>query len=239
MDSRTWDALGAVGQEIERARQKFPTNRNLFLALSEEVGELAKELLERGNGDSVRAEAMQVACVAIRIMTEGSGETLSGRPYKSYEAAVLDCKPGLSEVVPPPVPNSCFTRTVAEMIYRAKKADRKVKRDAKQAVAKAAAASGIRKPGPRTWPKTCVICGKAFVPHRKDQKCCSTVCGKRRWLAGKPSPKAAAPTAKQERDQAGGATRIERIKVLAGYVSPIPERVRDAAAEARESDNMN
>jgi hypothetical protein len=91
---------------------------------------------------------------------------------------------------------------------------------------------------PTGYQKVCVVCGKPYTPTRKDQKCCSTVCGKRRHLEAKPAPKAEAPTAKQERDQAGGQTRIERLKVLAGFVDPIPQRVRDAAAEARDSENM-
>ena len=92
---------------------------------------------------------------------------------------------------------------------------------------------------PTGYQKVCVVCGKPYTPHRKDQKCCSTVCGKSG--KGTHAPKvsvATAPTAKQERDQGGGQTRIERIKALAGF-DPIPQRVRDAAAEARESDNLN
>jgi hypothetical protein len=90
---------------------------------------------------------------------------------------------------------------------------------------------------PTGYQKVCVVCGKPYTPTRKDQKCCSTVCGKRRHLEAKPAPKAPAPTAKQERDQAGGQTRIERIRMLAG-ADPIPDSVRAAAAEARDSENM-
>ena len=43
----------------------------LFEALAEEVGELARAM--DGDGD-IRAEAIQVACVAIRIATEGTTE---------------------------------------------------------------------------------------------------------------------------------------------------------------------
>jgi hypothetical protein len=60
---------------MNRARAKFPSTDCLFMALSEELGELARELdmdesqqiLER-----VRAEAVQVACVAMRIYLEGT-----------------------------------------------------------------------------------------------------------------------------------------------------------------------
>ena len=56
---------------------------------------------------------------------------------------------------------------------------------------------------PTGYQKVCVVCGKPYTPHRKDQKCCSTVCGKSG--KGTHAPKvsvATAPTAKQERDQA-------------------------------------
>jgi len=63
-------ALAEVVAELRRARSKFPGNDRLFKALAEEVGELAKAMLEGGN---IREEATHVACVAIRIMTEGEG----------------------------------------------------------------------------------------------------------------------------------------------------------------------
>lgn len=57
--------------EVTRARKKFPDNRYLLSALMEEVGELAKEYLEKGSNENIYIEAMQIACVAIRIMEEG------------------------------------------------------------------------------------------------------------------------------------------------------------------------
>ena len=74
----TGNAFRAVNDEVIRARNKFPSNQHLLAALVEEVGELAKELLENGNTDHSRAEAMQVACVAIRIMTEGDSDFKGG-----------------------------------------------------------------------------------------------------------------------------------------------------------------
>ena len=41
-----------------------------MVALTEEVGELAKALLDESR-ERIRAEAIQVACVAIRIIEEG------------------------------------------------------------------------------------------------------------------------------------------------------------------------
>ncbi len=65
-------ALADMLDEMKRARTKFPSRAALFTALCEEVGELAREL----DGPTmdparVRAEALQVACVAMRIATEG------------------------------------------------------------------------------------------------------------------------------------------------------------------------
>ena len=65
------ETMAAVGIEVGRARALFPDNRHLLAALMEEVGELAQALLQSGNGIRARKEAMQVACVAIRIMEEG------------------------------------------------------------------------------------------------------------------------------------------------------------------------
>lgn len=60
-----------LNRELERARAKFPGNKNLLPALMEEVGELATALMENEGTDRVRAEALQVACVALRIFEEG------------------------------------------------------------------------------------------------------------------------------------------------------------------------
>lgn len=58
-------------RELRRAREKFPKNDRLFLALTEEVGELAKATLEGGD---IQEEALHVACVAVRILEEGYAE---------------------------------------------------------------------------------------------------------------------------------------------------------------------
>ena len=63
-----------LDEEVERARTKFPKNAFLLAALTEEVGELARALLQRKTGTgkgSIKAEALQVACVALRIYEEG------------------------------------------------------------------------------------------------------------------------------------------------------------------------
>lgn len=63
-----------LANEIERARKKFPGTGHLFTALVEEVGELAKALLEEGNSAQSIEEAIQVACVAWRIVEEDDAD---------------------------------------------------------------------------------------------------------------------------------------------------------------------
>lgn len=65
------ESIAAVSAEVVRARKKFPGNRFLLAALTEEVGELAKALLQRAQKSDVDKEAIQVACVAIRLLEEG------------------------------------------------------------------------------------------------------------------------------------------------------------------------
>jgi len=59
-------------QEIYQAREKFPQNEHMMAALAEEFGELGEALLKQ-KGDW-RHEAIQVACVALRIATEGDAD---------------------------------------------------------------------------------------------------------------------------------------------------------------------
>ena len=66
--------MTAVGAEVMRARAKFPGNEHLLAALTEEVGELAQAMLQGKPRDEIEKEAIQVACVAIRIVEEGDGE---------------------------------------------------------------------------------------------------------------------------------------------------------------------
>lgn len=60
-----------IAEEVMRARDKFPGNRFLLAALTEEVGELAKAMLQKRPRAEVIREAEQVAAVAIRIIEEG------------------------------------------------------------------------------------------------------------------------------------------------------------------------
>ena len=67
-----------VSEELVRARNKFPDTNHMFDALVEEVGELAKALLEQEQekhkgvtSEDVYAEAIQCAAMAIRMVEEG------------------------------------------------------------------------------------------------------------------------------------------------------------------------
>jgi hypothetical protein len=68
-------ALNDLADELGRARRKLPGSEHTYAALLEELGELANALLEHKYGHAparnVRAEALQVACMAVRIGTEG------------------------------------------------------------------------------------------------------------------------------------------------------------------------
>lgn len=82
--------MAAISAEVCRARTKFPGNRMMLAALTEEVGEVAKALLQKLPADEVRKEAVQVACVAIRIIEEG-------------DASFADLTEEESKGVPPPM----------------------------------------------------------------------------------------------------------------------------------------
>ncbi len=76
--------------ELAMARDKFPGNAHMMVALTEEVGEVARALLEQGPGSrEVLEECAQVAAVAQRIATEGDGDfTATGQ-----QEAVADSQP--------------------------------------------------------------------------------------------------------------------------------------------------
>jgi|GEM_PF-1760571 len=69
--------MHAAVREVQRARQKFPMPNTTLAALTEEVGELAKALMDSGEGDpkqrrdDIWNEAVQVAAMAMRVAIEG------------------------------------------------------------------------------------------------------------------------------------------------------------------------
>jgi NTP pyrophosphatase (non-canonical NTP hydrolase) len=64
-------SFAALNEEVIRARAKFPGSEFLYTALCEEVGELARAILQKEGRERICAEALQVACVAMRIFEEG------------------------------------------------------------------------------------------------------------------------------------------------------------------------
>ena len=64
--------LDAISAEVARARIKFPSQsrETIYIALCEEVGELAKAILERADEDHLQLEAIQVAAMAVRFIEE-------------------------------------------------------------------------------------------------------------------------------------------------------------------------
>lgn len=62
--------LHDVGVEVSKARAKFPSAAGSMCALTEEVGELAKAMMDEPRW-RVYAEAVQVAAMAARTCLEG------------------------------------------------------------------------------------------------------------------------------------------------------------------------
>jgi NTP pyrophosphatase (non-canonical NTP hydrolase) len=65
-----------IDAELAKARKKFPSPEASMCALTEEVGELAKAMLDESR-ERVRKEAIQVIAMAVRIIQEGD-PTLDG-----------------------------------------------------------------------------------------------------------------------------------------------------------------
>jgi hypothetical protein len=70
--------FAAIQQEVARARNLHPGNHHLFLALVEEVGEVA-EAIQRGDVEHARQEAVQVACLAVRLIEEKDASWFSAK----------------------------------------------------------------------------------------------------------------------------------------------------------------
>lgn len=77
--------LRAVLVEASRARAKFPSSDMALAALVEEVGELAAAMLSETPA-RVRAEAVQVAFMAMRIANEGDPSFADYRGRQDLDA---------------------------------------------------------------------------------------------------------------------------------------------------------
>lgn len=71
--------------ELHRARTKFPGDNVTTLALVEEVGELAQATFEKSRAE-VRKEAIQVACMAMRVILDGDQTLDAWRAQKGLDA---------------------------------------------------------------------------------------------------------------------------------------------------------
>jgi hypothetical protein len=69
--------LDEVKREVALARIKFPGNDHLTVALGEEYGELCQAQLQRKSRNDIQKEALQVACVALRIYEEGDASLMA------------------------------------------------------------------------------------------------------------------------------------------------------------------
>lgn len=70
--------------ELQRARAKFPGDNVTTLALVEEVGELAQATFEKSRAE-VRKEAIQVACMAMRVILDGDATLDEWRAKKNLD----------------------------------------------------------------------------------------------------------------------------------------------------------
>lgn len=91
MSIKNYDVICDIEAELARARGKFPSNRHMMNALTEEVGELAKALIQlnfepnkKVTQRNVYDEAVQVAVMAIRVATEGDNSLPEYDPESGY-----------------------------------------------------------------------------------------------------------------------------------------------------------
>lgn len=86
------ETLIALDSEMARARGKHPGPHLLMVALTEEVGEVAKAMLDtlaidpsrRTTSAEIKAEAIQVAVVALRIFEEGDPSVLLAETQNDF-----------------------------------------------------------------------------------------------------------------------------------------------------------
>ena len=93
-DSKHDKAVDDLMAEMARARKKFPGNRYLLAALVEEVGELGEAMLS-GTREEAYQEALQCACVAMRIAEEGDATKYASRYFISLVTSTGEIARGL------------------------------------------------------------------------------------------------------------------------------------------------
>lgn len=77
--------LEEILDEVYRARSKFPGPNVTMFALMEEVGELATAMFEESRA-RVRKEAVQTACMAMRIVLDGDCTIEDWRAAKGLDS---------------------------------------------------------------------------------------------------------------------------------------------------------
>jgi len=89
MDLSLERIMYCVESEILGAREKFPSNKHMLAAFSEEAGEVAREMLQNEYGKGSRAkvfkELVQTMAMAVRLIQEGDQDFEYRPEYKSYE----------------------------------------------------------------------------------------------------------------------------------------------------------
>ena len=87
-----------VRRELKNAREKFPGTFGAFVALIEEVGEVAKAILQE-DYRSVERELKQVSTMAHRVATEGDGHISQLRRHLQLDDR-LDASRILPHIIP-------------------------------------------------------------------------------------------------------------------------------------------
>lgn len=77
--------LENVGEEVQNARDKFPGRELTMTALTEEVGELARALMDESR-QRVYNEAVQVAAMAARVVLDGDSGADARRQRKQLDS---------------------------------------------------------------------------------------------------------------------------------------------------------
>ncbi len=85
VDNAEREIFRLISNEVARARNLMPARHDMFVALTEELGEVAKALIDQkykttGTDFDVLTELVQVAAVAVRIATEGDAGFLYEPP---------------------------------------------------------------------------------------------------------------------------------------------------------------
>lgn len=78
-----------VEAEIQKSRNKFPSNKKILYAVIEESGELVKAMLDldqgKGTANDVFKEGVQVIATVIRLLQEGDPDFSYQPDYEHYK----------------------------------------------------------------------------------------------------------------------------------------------------------